>query len=492
MAFSISYIYQAIDKYTPIAKKIALVNKKIADATKTMASKLTSAGNKLRGFKTRLSQVNQKLKGTLTSLRSVGASLSLRLTAPLGVFAGVALTASAKIETLQTSFESLLGSAEKAKDVVGDLINFTAKTPFQLEGVGKSAKQLLAFGVVQKELLPTLKQLGDIAAGANVPLSDIALIFGKAKSKGKLMTEELLQLSERGIPVIDLLAKRFNVTKNVIFEAASKSQISFGMMEDAFKELTSESGIFFDQMGKQSKTLAGIFSTFRDNVNLALAAVGDTLVETLDIKGLMNTVIIGIQMITTSIRGFAAEHPQLTKFLVVMTGIVAILGPLAAGIAVIALALGAAFAPIALITLGLAAVVAAGWVLADNWAEISDAIGGTIAVLVDQFTAFVDRVVGTFSAIPKAFGQIMDSVMESITVDFGNIEGRLKGVLPDFITKHLFDEKPVTQPTVDPSVIAGGRSRVDINMSLRDREGIIQNTNTRTSGAANFNLGRNM
>jgi tape measure domain-containing protein len=445
MAFTISYVYQAIDRFTPAAKKIG-----------TAFSRVTGKARKL----------TQNLKKTSRQLRSLGADLSLKVSAPLAAFAVLALRASANIETLQTSFESLLGSTEKAKNVVADLVDFTAKTPFQLEGVGKAAKQLLAFGVAQDQLLPTLKQLGDIAAGANVPLTDIASIFGKAKSKGKLMTEELLQLSERGIPIIDLLAKRFGVTKDVIFEAASKSQISFKFMEDAFGTLTAEGGIFFDQMKKQSGTLAGIFSTLKDNVNLSLAAIGDTLVETLDLKELITGLIIGLQSITVSIQAFAAENPKLTKFLVIMTGILAILGPLAVGIGLVGLALGTAFGPVTLIVVGIAALISAGVLLMDSWKKIGAVIGGIIDKIVERFDRLVSAVSigdigGAFSAIGSLLG-------------FGTGEGpeQIKAN-PDLITQRE-------------------RSAIDINMNIRDQSGAVTGVESKVKGSANFNVGRNM
>ena len=83
---------------------------------------------------------------------------------------GFALKASAQMETLQVSFESMLGSAAKAKDMVRNLSDFAAKTPFQLLDIGSATKSLLAFGVKAKDMIGTLSFLGDIAAGAGVPL----------------------------------------------------------------------------------------------------------------------------------------------------------------------------------------------------------------------------------------------------------------------------------------------------------------------------------
>ena len=138
-----------------------------------------------------------------------------------------ALKAHASLETLATSFESMLGSAGEAAAMVERLTTFSAKTPFQIEGIGRATKSLLAFGVQGDEIVGKLQFLGDIAAGAGVPLADLAQIYGKAMAKGKAQTEELNQMSERGVPIltalVDLAAKYGNeISKEDVYKAAEK------------------------------------------------------------------------------------------------------------------------------------------------------------------------------------------------------------------------------------------------------------------------------
>jgi len=273
-------------------------------------------------------KLGEEVKAVGRRMSSMGKSLTMKLTLPLGIFAGVAIKTAADIETMQVAFESLLGSGEEAGKMVKDLIDFTAKTPFQLEGVGKAAKQLLSFGVKADEMQDTLKFLGDIAAGANVPLSDMAAIFGKSKAKGKAMTEELLQLSDRGVPIIDVLAKGFGVAKDKIFDMASKGKISFAAIEKAMRSMSGKGGLFEDQMKKQSATIAGIFSTLKDNVVLAMAEVGKVLVDVFDLKNNMSKLISVIQKGVKIFSEFAKEHPGLIKIAAALLAIAAVAGPL--------------------------------------------------------------------------------------------------------------------------------------------------------------------
>ena len=165
----------------------------------------------------------------------------------------------------------MLGSAGAAAKMIERLTSFSAKTPFQLAGIGVATKTLLAFGVEGDAIIGKLQFLGDIAAGANVPLKDLAQIYGKSMAKGKAQTEELNQLAERGVPILSALvelAAKYgnNISKEDVYKAAEKGQIKFKAIEEALQLITAEGGIFNEQMKRQSETMAGLGSTTKDNV----------------------------------------------------------------------------------------------------------------------------------------------------------------------------------------------------------------------------------
>ena len=134
------------------------------------------------------------------------------------------------MEQLRVSFESMLGGAQKARDMVKRLTDFAAHTPFQLAGIGAATKALLAFGEKPAQIIPTLRNLGDIAAGSGNRLNEVARIYGKAMAKNKVQTEELNQLSERGIPIIKALIAQAalygkTVSSDDVYKAAEKGTI---------------------------------------------------------------------------------------------------------------------------------------------------------------------------------------------------------------------------------------------------------------------------
>lgn len=339
-----------------------------------------SLGNSAEKVTGKMEKLRKKLKSTGDSVTSVGKKMTIGLTGSIALLGGLALKQAASLETMEVAFTSMTGSAEKASEVVKSLVDFTARTPFQLEGVGKAAKQLLSFGVNVEELEDRLKFLGDIAAGANVPLSDMAAIFGKSKAKGKAMTEELLQLSDRGIPIIQVLADKMGVAKSEIFDMASQGKVSFEILSEAMRSMTEQGGIFEDQMARQSETLAGLFSTLKDNVALAMASIGKDLAETVNLKELMAGLTEKIQEAT---KWFENLSPEVKKTIFVVTGLVATLGPLLitvgamiklvgiaiAGIGALKVALLALTGPIGIVIGAVALMTVA---IKNNWLGLGD------------------------------------------------------------------------------------------------------------------------
>ena len=264
--------------------------------------------------RTGLDRVGRGIRSVGRGLRSAGEAAG-RFAKNTGLIAGAlgaliglpALKAFATLESLQVAFESMLGSTDAAAAMIKELTEFSAKTPFQIKGVGDAAKMLLAFGVEGDAIVEKLELLGDIAAGTGVPLTDLAQIYGKTMAKGKAQTEELNQLSERGVPIlqalVDLAASYGNeISKEDVYKAAERGQISFEAIEEALRLMTTEGGIFNKQMERQSETMAGLASTVKDNVFLAFAELGKQIAETFNVKENMRAFIAWLQELTAEFK----------------------------------------------------------------------------------------------------------------------------------------------------------------------------------------------
>jgi len=171
-----------------------------------------------------------------------------------------------KQEQLNIAFTTFLGSAREAKKVMADLTKFSIVTPFTPDQVNGAAKALLAFGVKGKELIPILKMLGDVSAGTGKDLTEMAVIFGQIRSTGRLMGQDLLQLINAGFNPLQVISEKTGKSVAILKNEMEKGLISFDMVSEAFKTATSEGGLFFNLMEKQSQSIGGIMSTISGNI----------------------------------------------------------------------------------------------------------------------------------------------------------------------------------------------------------------------------------
>lgn len=114
-------------------------------------------------------------------------------------------------EQNRISFEVMLGSAEAGRKALTDLSNFAVKTPFELPQLLQASKSLLAYGIEAENLIPTLKNMGDIASGVGMDkLPNLILAFGQVKAATRLTGMELRQFTEAGVPMLQLLVDQAN------------------------------------------------------------------------------------------------------------------------------------------------------------------------------------------------------------------------------------------------------------------------------------------
>lgn len=233
----------------------------------------------IKQLKAKLNASNKNVDSLKKKTESFGKT-ALKAGAAFGVItAGIAglVNQARKIEDLSTQFRVLTGSAEDASKIVKDLQEFSAKTPFQLEGLAQASQQLLGFGFQTEEIIPKLQQIGDVASAVGRPIEEVGFIFGQVAAAGKLTGERLLQFQERAIPIGPAIAKTMGVAEESVRDLVSRGKVGFKEFEAAFASLSEEAGFAFEGMIKQSQTLSGVISTFQDNAGLLAAELGQEL-----------------------------------------------------------------------------------------------------------------------------------------------------------------------------------------------------------------------
>lgn len=355
-----------------------------------MANKLNvEIGATMTGLEKALAQSEKKLKtfsenmeATGRKLKSVGNGLSIGITLPIIALGGASVKTASKLETLETSLSVMTGSAERGKSVLEDLAEFTAKTPFQLQDVGNTAKQLLAFGFSVEEVKNNLMLLGDVSAGSGNDLASLGQIFGQVASAGKLTGERMLQLQERAVPIGPALAKTMGVAETSIKDLVSRGQVSFKQFETAFKSLSDEGGLFAGAMEKQSKTIAGVFSTLRDNVELSMGEIGKSIAEAIDLNDIVKALTEQIQELT---EWFKELDDGTKRIILGFTGFLAIVGPLLTAVGFFATnvlpGLSVAFTGLSSViaTTGVAFKSLYAIILSNPWTAIATVIAGVVA-----------------------------------------------------------------------------------------------------------------
>lgn len=183
-----------------------------------------------------------------------------------------------KYEQSSLSFTVMLWSGEKAKELLSDLSLFASKTPFEIQGIRDSAKQLLAFGVSSNSLIGTLKILWDAAAATGTPLDQIAYAYGQVRTANQLYWTELRQFMNAGIPILSELAKMYGVTEQAARKMVEDGKISFNDVQEAFKRMASEWGRFANMMWVQAETLTGKWSNLKDKFTMFIEQMGTAMI----------------------------------------------------------------------------------------------------------------------------------------------------------------------------------------------------------------------
>jgi tape measure domain-containing protein len=188
-----------------------------------------------------------------------------------------AVNSAADFEQTKVAFTTLIGDAAKAEQTLAKLRELGAKTPFEFPELADAGRKLIAFGESADSVPETLRRIGDVSAGVQAPVNEIAELYGKARVQGRLFAEDINQLTGRGIPIIQELAKQFGVSDSEVKKLVESGQVGFPAIERAFVSMTSQGGKFAGMMEAQGKTTAGLFSTLKDTINEVFLTLGQPI-----------------------------------------------------------------------------------------------------------------------------------------------------------------------------------------------------------------------
>lgn len=181
-------------------------------------------------------------------------------------FGSDVIEATGKMQQLQVALSTILQDKTKADQLIAEIVQFAAKTPFNLDDVAEGAKQLLAYGSSADNVVNELSMLGDVASGLQIPIGQLIYLYGTLRTQGRAMTVDIRQFAGRGIPIYEELAKVLGVSKDQVGELVKEGKVGFNEVEQAFKNMTSEGGKFANLMENSAGTWPQRLSNIEDTL----------------------------------------------------------------------------------------------------------------------------------------------------------------------------------------------------------------------------------
>jgi tape measure domain-containing protein len=266
---------------------------KASSETKNLKTMLAQAEAQLRATTTALKAANNGMDGFASSTdKASGKSLANAITqgtVMANVFSklgSAALSAAegfissgieynAQIEKYTTGFTNMLGSAEAAQQVMSQIQEDAAKTPFDVESLTKANQYLISAGENASYARNTIMALGDAVSatgGGNDELNRMSQNLQQIANTGKATAADIKQFAYAGIDVYGILADYTGKSTTEV----QKMTISYDLLTQALQAASEEGGRYYNSMDTQSQTMNGRVSTLKDNVSqLAGLLTGD-------------------------------------------------------------------------------------------------------------------------------------------------------------------------------------------------------------------------
>lgn len=215
--------------------------------------------------------VGKNLRNAIMSLP--GASFFTNPIVAMGAGIGVVSKLGMQAQTTAVSFDVLVGSQEKAANMLSQINAYAKTSPYDRLGTQEAAKTMLGFGVSAESVVRDLKLLGDVAGGNNQRLQQLALVFGQISAAGKLQGQDLLQLINAGYNPLQDIAEMTGKSMSAVREEMSDGKISIDMVRQAFVRATSEGGRYYGMIDKLASQPAGKFGEMKDTAVEAMLAI---------------------------------------------------------------------------------------------------------------------------------------------------------------------------------------------------------------------------
>lgn len=255
---------------------------------KNYKSTLDSLSRAYRTLKTQQDEISRSM-GTMQTTQGGLMNITDQLTRRLALVFSLSqiqqyVTSLARVrgefELQNAALTAILQNKDEADKLFGQITALAVQSPFTLSELTRYTKELAAYRIENEKLYDTTKMLADVSAGLGVDMSRLILAYGQVKAANYLRGTELRQFSEAGINILGELATYFSELENraisvgEVFEMVSNRMVSFADVQEIFRRLTSDGGIFADMQEVQAQTLKGMISNMQDAFDVMRNEIG--------------------------------------------------------------------------------------------------------------------------------------------------------------------------------------------------------------------------
>lgn len=422
--------------------------RRVGDDLETVSKQSKKATSGIKGFADKCN----KMTGALSAIAAV--QLGNVFTGMAGGILNMGIAsvqAAAQMRQYEIAFQTMLKSAEAGTQMLRDLQQFAAETPFDVPGVVSAGQQLMAFGFKAEEIIPMLTNLGDAASGLGLGtegVSRLAYALGQMQTSGKLNAQDMMQLTSAGISAWDMLAQAAGKTVAEMKDLCSKGAIDSKAAVQTIVAGMNEQ--FGGMMAKTSDEVAGLLANIEETAGNTSAAVGKYLTEAFNIKGILKDVSDRLGEFQQKMQTATEQGKSMGDVIkeCVPAPVIAAIGAFAAVLAVVSVAavatLGAVLGLSAGIVAAGAAIGAAIALIITYWDDLANAVKAAVQGILDTVviigTAVTEAILGVVRWILDTIGDMWADITgdhNNWFNDFADMLGDAMDAVEDFARKAI-------------------------------------------------------
>lgn len=467
---------------TDIAKMFQQLNSDVKAMRKSLDSidskNVRRVGDDLETVSKQSKKATSGIKGFADKCNKMTGALSAIAAVQLGsVFTGMAggilnmgiasVQAAAQMRQYEIAFQTMLKSAEAGTQMLRDLQQFAAETPFDVPSVVSAGQQLMAFGFKAEEIIPMLTNLGDAASGLGLGtegVSRLAYALGQMQTSGKLNAQDMMQLTSAGISAWDMLAQAAGKTVAEMKDLCSKGAIdSKAAVQTIIAGMNDQFG---GMMAKTSDEVAGLLANIKETAGNTSAAVGKYLTEAFNIKGILKDVSDRLGEFQQKMQTATEQGKSMGDVIkeCVPAPVIAVIGAFAAVLVVVSVAAVATLGAVLELSAGIvaagAAIGAAIALIIVYWDDLANAVKAAVQGILDTVviigTAVTEAILGVVRWILDTIGDMWADITgdhNNWFNDFADMLGDAMDAVEDFARKAIawFDEVFAAKQTATES-----------------------------------------